>query len=53
MVGKLRQLSSHALSFLQAASCIGTQFDLDSVAQLCAMSEGEQGEALAEVVGRA
>ena len=51
MVGKLRQLSSHALSFLQAASCIGTQFDLDSVAQLCAMSEGERGEALAEVVG--
>lgn len=50
MVAKLRQLSPQAMSILQTAACVGAQFELDTVAQLCTMSHGERSEALAEAV---
>jgi predicted ATPase/anti-anti-sigma regulatory factor/GAF domain-containing protein len=50
MVAKLRQLSPQAMSILQIAACVGTQFELDVVAQLCSLPASERSEALAEAV---
>ena len=47
MLAKLRHLSPPAMTLLQTAACVGVQFELDTVAQLCAMSHGERSEALA------
>ena len=50
MVAKLRHLSPQAMALLQTAACVGVQFELDTVAQLCAISHGERSEALAEAI---
>ncbi len=50
MLAKLRQLSPQAMSILQTAACLGTQFELETVSQLCALPPTEQSEALTEAV---
>ena len=50
MVVKLRQLTPRALQLLQTAACIGSQFDVETVAQVCGASQEECSSALSEAV---
>ena len=50
MVVKLRQLTPRALQILQTAACLGSQFELETVAQVSGASVAECSSALSEAV---
>lgn len=50
MVVKLRQLTPRALQILQTAACLGSQFELETVAQVSGASVAECKSALSEAV---